>query len=226
MKILENDIKWLKSSFPNLRYDVEAQKIEGELDFCAAFNKRSGKMQFGSDPTARTLYTYLCDVFEIEILLGPGSIQENGWPKVYEVGGDHTRIAGKNNMKPIDLHFYEDGVCCLGIRYAREKNLTIEQFLYQRVIPFFYRLSYTDQYGIKAARTDLWGEYSHEDQGPAEHVEEMFRFAQSGLGKDSPCPCESGVKFKRCCWDEVNEVMKRLSPPIRCNIRREGIVRP
>ena len=74
-------------------------------------------------------------------------------------------------MKPIDLHFYEDGACCLGIRYAREKNLTIEQFLYQRVIPFFYRLSYTDQYGIKAARTDLWGEYSHEDQGLAEHVE-------------------------------------------------------
>ena len=91
MKILESDITWLKASFPNLRYNADAQRIVGELDFCAAFNKRSGRLQFGSDPTARTLYTYLCDVFEIEIHLGPGSIQKNGWPKVYEVGGRYNQ---------------------------------------------------------------------------------------------------------------------------------------
>ena len=219
MRFVETDIFWLKTSFPNLKYDAEAQKIVGELDFCAAFNKRSGKMQFGSDPTARTLYTYLCDVFEIEIYLEPGSIQENGWPKVYEVGGRYTRIAEKNNVDPIDLHFFEDGACCLGIRYAREKNLTIERFLYQRVIPFFYRLSYTDNYGLEAARTSLWGEYSHGVQGRGEHVEEMLRFAQNGLGKDSSCPCGSGVKFKRCCLDEVNVVMRRLSWPIQGKTR-------
>lgn len=44
MRIAESDIKWLKSSFPNLRYDAEAQRIIGELDFCAAYNKRSDKM--------------------------------------------------------------------------------------------------------------------------------------------------------------------------------------
>lgn len=216
MKILESDITWLKATFPNLRYNAEAQRIAGELDFCAAFNKRSGRMQFGSDPTARTLYTYICDVFEIEIHLDPGSIQENGWPKVYEVGGRHIRIAEKNKVEPIDLHFYADGACCLGIRYAREKNLTIERFLYQWVIPFLYRLSYTDSYGLEAARTDLWGEYSHGDQGLVEHIEEMLRFARSGLGQDSPCPCGSGVKFKKCCLDEANEVTKRLNPSILC----------
>ena len=214
MKLSGSDIRWLKSSFPNLSYNAEAQKIEGELDFCAAFNRRSGKLQFGSDPTARTLYTYLCDIFEIEIHLGPGSVLENGWPKVYEIGGRHTKIAGKNNVEPIDLHFFEDGACCLGIGYAREKDLTIKQFLYQLVIPFFYRLSYTDKYGINAAQTNLWGEYSHGAQGLAEHVTQMLRFAQSALDKDSPCPCGSRLKFKSCCQDEVNEVVSRLSPPI------------
>ena len=57
----------------------------------------------------------------------------------------------------------------------------------------------------------MWGEYSHGDLGIVEHIEEMLRFARSGLDQDSPCPCGSGVKFKRCCLDEANEVMRRLS---------------
>lgn len=215
VRLAENDIKWLKSSFPNLRYDAEAQRIEGELDFCAAFNKRSGKIQFGSDPTARTLYTYLCDAFEIEIRLDSALTEDNGWPIVYETGGRFTGIAAKHKVAPIDLHFFKDGACCLGIRFVREKNLTLERFLHHLVIPFFYRLSYTDKNGIKAAQTDLWGEYSHGKQGLAEHAEEMLKFALRGVDKDSPCPCGSGAKFKRCCQDEVHEVMRRLRLPIQ-----------
>lgn len=217
MKISDNDIYWLKAGYPNLQYDVEAQKIAGELDFCAAFNKRSGKLQIGSDPTVRTLFAYLCDVFEIEIHLGPGSIHENGWPTVYEVGGRNSSIAVKNNVEPIDLHFYEDGACCLGIRYASEKNLTIKRFLYHLAIPFFYRLSYTEQYGIKAAQTDLWGEYSHGNLGHREHAKKMLGIAQRSPGRNDPCPCGRGIKFKRCCLDEVNEVMRRRSLPAKGN---------
>ena len=59
MKILENDIKWLKSSFPNLRYDAEAQKIEGELDFCAASTSVLARCSLVPIlPHAR--YTYIC----------------------------------------------------------------------------------------------------------------------------------------------------------------------
>lgn len=215
MRLAESDIKWLKSSFPNLRHDAETKRIIGELDFCAAYNKRSDKLQFGSDPTALTLYTYLCDAFEIEIRLESDLIKEDGWPIVYETGKRSAGIAAKHNVKLIDLHFFEDGACCLGIRYSREKNLTLERFLYNLVIPFFYRLAYADKYGIKAAQTDLWGEYSHGKQGRAEHAEFMIRFALRGVGKDSPCPCGSGAKFKRCCQDEVNEVMRRLQLPIQ-----------
>ena len=209
MRLAKSDIKWLKSSFPNLSYDAEAQRIVGELDFCAAFNRHSGKLEYGCDPGVRALGTHLCDVFEIKIRLDSDSIKDNGWPTVYETGGKSNEIAAKNNVESIDLHFFEDGACCLGIRYARARNLTLERFLYQLVIPFFYRLSYTDQYGIKAAQADLWGELSHGDRGHREHVEEILHFAQRGLGRNDPCPCGSGVKFKTCCLDEVNEVLRR-----------------
>ncbi|MDE0141701.1 MAG: SEC-C metal-binding domain-containing protein [Caldilineaceae bacterium] len=215
MRLAKSDIEWLKFSFPNLRYDAEAQRIMGELDFCAAFNRDSGKMEYGCDPAIRALGTHLCDVFEIEIHLDSDSIEDNGWPIVHETGGKFSEIAAENNVEPIDLHFFENGACCLGIGYARERNLTLERFLYHLVIPFFYRLSYTDQYGIKAAQTDLWGELSHGDRGHREHVEEMLRYAKRGLGRNDPCPCGSGVKFKKCCQDEVNEVMRRLRPPIQ-----------
>lgn len=142
-------------------------------------------------------------------------IEDNGWPIVYETDGKSAGIAAKHNVKLIDLHFFEDGACCLGIRFLRDKNLTLERFLYHLLIPFFYRLSYVDNYGIKAAQTDLWGEYSHGKQGLAEHAEEMLKFALRGVGNDNPCPCGSGAKFKRCCQDEVNEVMRRLRPPVQ-----------
>ena len=197
-----------------MRYDAALQRIVGELDFCAAFNKRSRKLQFGSDPTARTLYTFLCDVFEIEIRMDSDSVEENGWPAVYEVGGRFAKIAEKNNVEPIDLHFFEDGACCLGIGYAPEKKLRMSRLFYGLIIPFFYRLSFTERYGLTAARNELWSEYSHGNAGLREHVKEMRAIAQKNPGRNDPCPCGSGVKFKNCCQDEVNAVVRRLRPPI------------
>ena len=215
MKVLENDIKWLRTYFPGLHYNAETQRIVGELDFWAFYDEETRLVKYEADSGIRELKTSLCDVFEIEIHLDSESLGKNGWPKVYEIGGRYARIAEENNLDPIDLHFFDDGSCCLGIRYAREKNLTLERLLYHLVIPFFYRLSYAEQYGIKAAQTELWGEYSHGDRGHKEHTDEMLRFPQRGLGRNAPCPCGSGAKFKRCCQDEVNEVMRRLSPPIQ-----------
>lgn len=211
MRHAKSDIEWLKQRFPNLNYDVETERVEGELDFCAAFDKESGKLDIGCESKIRASGTFLCDVFEIEIRLDSDSIEDNGWPKVYEIGGKYTRIAEKHDVDPIDLHFFEDGACCLGIRYAREKNLTLERFLYQLVIPFFYRLSYANQFGIKAAQADLWGEYPHGNQGRREHEEKMLGYAQRGLGRNDPCPCGRGAKFKTCCLDEVKEVLRRES---------------
>ena len=66
-------------------------------------------------------------------------------------------IAERIGVEVIDLHFYSNGSCCLGLLYHPEPHLTIDRFMTEVVSPFFYRLSYASKYGIKAARSDLWG---------------------------------------------------------------------
>ena len=213
MKLTDSDIEWLESFFPSLLYEPEAQKIAGELSFCACYDKITNKIKIelsGPDDVIRKSDSFLCDVFEIEILLDSESVGSNGWPKVHEVGGRRKFIAKKCGVRVIDLHFFFDSdICCLGIRYSCERNLTIECFLYNLVIPFFYRLSYTDRFGIEASREDLWGEYSHGDEGFKEHKKEMLRLARRSLGRNKPCPCGSGVKYKKCCLDEVQVTKKK-----------------
>ena len=214
IRLGKTDTKWLKTYFPNLRYDAGAQRIVGELDFCAAYDKSSDRLKFGCDSGFNKSRAHLCAVFEVEIRLDCDSTGENGWPAVYEVGGRFAKIAEKNNVEPIDLHFFEDGACCLGIGYAPEKKLTMSRLFYGLIIPFFYRLSFTERYGLTAARNELWGEYSHGNAGHQEHLKEMRAIAQENPGRNDPCPCGSGIKFKNCCQDEVNAVVRRLKPPI------------
>ena len=212
MNLTDSDLKWLRTFFPSLVYDRNAQRIVGELDFCACFDSATNKMQIEGlerDDSIRKLDSFLCDVFEIEIRLDTESIRSNGWPTVFEIGGRSDAIAKKFGVDKIDLHFYLHGdSCCLGIRHSPERNLKIKRFLYDLVIPFFYRLAYTDQCGIEAARNDLWGEYSHGDEGYREHAKERLSFALRGRGRNEPCPCGSGVKYKKCCLDEVRAVEK------------------
>ena len=211
MKLTDSDIEWLKAFFPSLVYDQNAQRIVGELDFCACFDNATKKMQIEGlerNDAIRNSDSFLCDVFEIEILLDAESIGSNGWPKVHEVGRRYKSIAEKCDINVIDLHFYSDGVCCLGIRYSPERNFTIQRFLYDLVIPFFYRLSYTDRFGIEATRNNLWGEYSHGNKGFREHRTEVLRFARRNRDRNKPCPCGSGIKYKKCCLDEVQAVAR------------------
>ena len=200
MKITNSDIKWLESHFPNLQYEADSQKIVGELDFCAAYDNQAGKVIV--DDSARTVNRFICEVFEIEIFLEISDT--NGWPKVYEVGGRHHQIAKKCNVELADLHFYlDDDACCLGIKFRDNRSFSIRGLLEELVIPFFYRLSYTEKFGIAASRNDLWGEYSHGDKGEWEHLTEISNFAKLRLGRNDLCPCGSGKKYKQCHLDEV-----------------------
>ena len=106
----------------------------------------------------------------------------------------------------IDLHILDDGSCCLGLKFARERNLTLKRFATECVVPFFYRLSYTDRYGLAAARHDLWGEYSHGYVGAREYQEEILQVVANKPERNRPCPCGSGSKYKRCHLDEVEEL--------------------
>lgn len=205
MIINESDKKWLKLHFPNLQYNSEFQNIVGELDFCATYDHESDKLVIHDNATdsRRTL----CDVFEIEIWLH--EMDTNGWPKVYEVGGRHRRIAKKWNTEIIDLHFYPaDAMCCLGLKFIDNRHLSIRDFLQKLVIPFFYRLSYTEKLGIAASQNDLWGEYSHGNKGLREYLAEISDYAKQNPCRNDLCPCGSGIKYKKCHLDEV-ESLKR-----------------
>ncbi len=206
MNLPDTDLEWLASNFPELAYAPDDQRIAGELCFCAAFDRDSGQLKLGDTDEHRAIGTFLCDAFKVRINLG--HLGDNGWPKVYEVGGRCIDIAEQNQCDMIDLHLFDDGACCLGLNFAAERNLTVERFIRELVIPFFYCLSYTDRYGLNAARNDLWGEYSHGDAGVREYQEEILQLDSTNPGRNQPCPCGSGLKYKRCHLDEV-EAVKR-----------------
>ena len=208
MKITDKEIEWLELYFPNLQYEADSQRIAGKLDFCAAYDNESGEVIVGD--SARQEEGFIRGNFEIEIDLK--TFDANGWPRVYEVGDRHRQIAKECNIAIIDLHFYpNDGMCCLGIQYGDRRNFSIRSFLPELVIPFFYRLAYTENFGIAASRNDLWGEYSHGEEGLTEYLTELSIFAKQNPGRNDLCPCGSGKKYKRCHQDAVES--------LKCNSR-------
>ena len=198
LSVIASDLEWLKVNYPNLKYNALQHRILGKLDFCAEYDQTSGLLTIGFDPSVRKSCTRLCDAFEIEIRMDTDSMMQNGWPSVYEVGGKYKRIAEETGVHTADLHFFDHGACCLGISYFPDKNLTVGRIVNELVVPFFYRLSYTDRFGLNASRSDLWPEYSHGITGHREHQEDLREILAS-LGRNDPCLCGSGRKYKNCC---------------------------
>ena len=218
IRLSGGDIEWLGSFFPSLSFESPARKIVGELSFRACYDGATGELKIEGlkpDERIRQAKRCLCNAFEIEIRMDSRSVEANGWPKVYEVGGRHGAIAKKYGVATTDLHINLDGSCCLGIRYSRERHFSIQRFLYDLVVPFFYRLAYTECWGIEAARNDLWGEHSHGNTGEFEHLREMLKIAQRDPGRNDPCPCGSGMKYKKCCLDEVQATQFRVKPVLK-----------
>ena len=196
-----SDLDWLARNFSGLHVDSTKRRIIGEITFCAAYDKKSGKLWIGDDIVNSGRRHFLRDTFSVAIDLDV--LDANGWPKISEVGGRYGRIAEKEKVGIIDLHFFSDGSCCLGVRFVRDRNLTIQGLMLELLVPFFYRLSYADYYGIDAAKRDLWGEYSHGDKGLWQHADEVTRIGKLNPGRNDSCPCGSGKKYERCHLEEV-----------------------
>lgn len=212
MKITDKEIEWLGLHFPNLRYEADSQKIAGKLEFCAAYDNESREVIIGG--SARQEERFIRAVFEIKIDLK--TFDANGWPKVYEVGERYRQIAKKWDIEIIDLHVSsDDGMCCLGIKRGNNRNFSIKSFLPELVIPFFYRLSYTEKFGLPASQNDLWGEYSHGKEGLTEYLTELSIFAKQNPGRNDPCPCGSGKKYKRCHQDAVESLPRSSRVVVR-----------
>ena len=216
MRISPQDIYWLKSTFPSLIYDPTNNTVVGELDFCASYNAETKNLYiegFNCDyKSLQKTDKVLCDVYEIEIRLDDKTLTSGNWPTVYEVGSRIASISKKLNINSIDLHFNnQDGSCCLGINFATDKTGNIKEFIYHLIMPFFYRLTYVENYGLQAARNDLWGEYSHDNDGLQEYILEMRKLKTKRAKRNAPCPCGSGKKYKNCHLDEVQAIIKYAS---------------
>ena len=108
MILTHRDYELLAENFPDLRHAPAAQKIVGELSFCAAYDQDVGMLRIersGRDAAVRALPGFISDVFEVEIRLDAEFTSANGWPEVLEVGGRHRAIAERYGVAPVDLHF-------------------------------------------------------------------------------------------------------------------------
>ena len=201
MNLVLSDISWLTMTFPGLVYKPERNQIVGKLRFRAAFDRESGELKWGDIHDYTRMDTYLSDSFEIRIDLSSNGL--GGWPKVYEIGGRCQEIAALNGCELIDLHLFADGACCVGLRLTSERGLTLQRYMCDLVLPFFYRLSYAGLFGLEAARENLWGEYAHGHTGEIEYIAELIRMGDTNPQLRGPCPCGSGKTYSQCHRAEV-----------------------
>ena len=208
MRLSRADVECLSSLFPSLTYDGELKRIGGRLCFGARYDGSRHKLDIVFEGEESQLEGFLRDQFDVEIRLDEEARDRNGWPEVRETGGRCATIANKLGVPTADIHVSSDGSCCLGIRFTQERRFSIKNFLVELVVPYFYWLSYAEQFGIDATRRDLWGEYSHGHRGMIEYHEEIGSLSETRPGRNDPCPCGSGRKYKHCHMDEV-EAMER-----------------
>ena len=208
MKPTKTDIVWLNQTQPDLIYEPKSNRIVGELSFRASFDETIEKLrieEFGHDEEIRMHRNFISDVFKIDIDLDVETAPWARWPKVREIGGRIDEVVEQSGIEREDLHFYSGSdICCLGISYSADPTLTVQRFVRDLVIPFFYRLSFVHQFGPDAAKDQLWDEFSHGDRGLEEYDAAMTKIAGQKPRVNDRCPCASGLKFKRCCKREVD----------------------
>ncbi len=206
--ISDEDIQRLTQEQSGLSYDAENHRIIGVLEFSAEYDQSDGWLRPTPLSTIQRQGKSIHDTFEIEIRLEFQPTVWNPWPPVIETDGRIQRIMEKHQIADIaDMHCYPDlseNLCCLGLKAATDYRIEITQFVRDLVVPFFYRVAYVERHGLRAAQHDLWGEYSH--YGPEAYKEYLTELQNMrSTGRNQPCPCGSGSKYKKCHLQEVND---------------------
>lgn len=206
MIVEDSDLEWLRDAFPGLSYDPSARTVSGDLDFCAGYDAAAGRLRIegaARDPVVQS-EKRICDAFSVRIELEKVADSAIDWPAVYETAGRCASIAKALAAPQIDLHVNLDGNCCLGIQIDPGPH-SLERFVDDLVVPFFYRVAYAERFGIARVRQDLWDEYRHGPDGLRDRLSDL---SSPRVGRNSPCPCGSGRKYKVCCL-RTNEARRR-----------------
>ena len=213
MIVRDSDLRWLRDTFPGLSFDPTARVVTGDLDFCARYDARADSLRIegaARNPAAQPAGR-ICDVFSVRIELETVADSAIDWPTVYESDGRCASIAKALEIPERDLHVSSDGSCCLGIQIDPGPH-ALARFVDDLVVPFFYRVAYAERFGIARVRQDLWDEYRHGADGLRDRLQEM---SSTRVGRNSPCPCASGRKYKVCCLrtdeDRLRSLRSRLT---------------
>ncbi len=192
MKVTDEEIVTIENHFPDLFINTDRSKILGELSFDARYDGKQLHLNPSKQKDGEVFHGY----YEIAVLLNRLNVY--GLPSVFETGGKIIRFCQKNKIHPADLHLNRNGSCCLGIFTPVESaNMTLYTFIIEVVFSFFAWQAYATTYKKKAP----WGEYSHAAWGFIEKNNDILLSMQTA-GRNDPCPCGSGLKFKKCCLDQ------------------------
>ena len=198
----EEEIAEIETIFPKLEFDISSGLIYGEIDF-EGFYERNAKslmnLEIGANgglEHKRLLENFIEDSYHIEINLSKINPLDH-LPFVKETGGRVEKISQNIQCSEPDLHVFSGNTLCLGLNNSLDPKISIIEFIQELIIPFLYRLSYAEKFGLEATRDNLWGEYSHGPAGISEYNSEVSR----KNGRNKPCPCGSKLKYKHCHID-------------------------
>ncbi len=179
--------------FPNLHYSEDV--VKGEIDFSAKYKPSVSKHnKYWVIVPCLPEHGGIQDVYQIEIRLNE---LRDDKPKVFETGGRIKRLAEELKLQTIDLHLNPgDEDCCLGI-FLPNLNETLSEFVLNKVYPFFVWQAYYSKF----RKIPPVGAWSHGVKGHQEFFKHVHK-----IGRNQPCPCGSGKKFKTCCNNSVRVV--------------------
>ena len=191
----------------------EAGVIAGELEVRAAYDSGEDKLRIGSDDATASMDSYLSDSFSIRIDLA--ALDRNGWPAVFEVSGRYAWVAERENVETIDLHFFPNGACCLGLQLLADRRTTLKEFIDELVVPFFYRLAYADLHGLAAARTPSGRSILTATRASASTCQTWLispGMASEGMTR---VPVGAGESTSDVTWERLTGSSRFRAPPAR-----------
>ncbi|MGR3914617.1 MAG: SEC-C metal-binding domain-containing protein [Gammaproteobacteria bacterium] len=219
IKYNASEFSKVEGHFPNLYFVKSENAIKGELDFHARYVQNKGVEildEWIIEDFDQPQEGCLTDVYSIRIELQTPDLVNKQYPAVFEPDGRIQNLAKSLDKTLADMHISEDGLCCLGI-FAPTDELLLCDFVLHRVFPYFVWQSYYEKYGTahpcKACPHDpvaaIQVRIEDEDR-KIDTLRSKQNAGHRGADRNKPCPCGSGKKYKRCCFNVDHDATTRI----------------